>query len=770
MNKFAKERGGSLIEVIVASAVLIIIVVGTFASFTAITNYSRQAKFTQSLTAIAKEELNRVRAVSKVKPLPETLPYYTETSTYTNKNYYNLQTLPQAGEQLVTYDNIYSQKDNNADAKFPVYRRITFATVNAGSDKEYKRVTVSLRDSFQPPRFSTTTFTTNISKPVVYDTRTTVDRGYLAGKVIDRDTNAPVDGATVKITRVGYPDTTISSNGAIGYSIELPVGNYTVKADKPLVNGYWSVTVTPVTVSGGYTTTTQNFSLQPFYYGIIKVTIRHADTSAPLGGILVWLQLISAGSYTSRNTDANGEVVFTSVLINQREVTSWIAKYRIQAQSNSLYWASLAPSVDVEKDVTNSYTLTMIPKRFANLNFTVQRKDESAFKISGSRVDLQGDNIVGSSPKYTDVDGRASYQLTVNQTATQWKNGKYLVSRDGYQALSWVNINPDIDDNSTREITVELELSTLLASIDPPWANITSGAQQLFTGYVSYNGIDKTAACTKSWELTPGTTIGYLNSGGLTAGNYNAVTYMSTSDGFTRLTFRASITIGGILFTAQKSINIFVAPTEGPSIFNLILTPTAKIVPFSSSYGFVATAYFNNNPVSVAKNWRIVSPGIGSFDTFKSALYAKTTSGVNDSVIFWGDMVGSTQMEVTTTYLGTYTDTELADITVEPLNFLAAINPGSVTIPPGGTQTFTATASYGANVSASTIFEWWVGNGSFGTLSTTSGPTVTFTANSSVGEEYLNLRATYTPTDGTPTKILTPSITINIQPGGGFVQ
>lgn len=90
-----------------------------------------------------------------------------------------------------------------------------------------------------------------------------------------------------------------------------------------------------------------------------------------------------------------------------------------------------------------------------------------------------------------------------------------------------------------------------------------------------------------------------------------------------------------------------------------------------------------------------------------------------------------------------------------------SIAPASSTVAPGGTQTLTATAkdSTGATISSGVTFAWTITG--VGTLSATSGSSVTYTAGSATGSATVSVTAT----QGTVTKNGSATVTVSSTPG-----
>lgn len=779
---FFKKAGMSLIEVVLSLAVFCFIVIGTIAAYHAITGLSTQAKFTRAVTSIIKDEFARIRAISKVEPKPNLVPPY--VPPYTNKNYFNLSAEYPNSKSLITYKGNYDRRDDNISSGLQLYRTIYIQTFSSGTAKEYKQVNITLADSLTPNRFRPVTLTTNIAKPVVFDNRQTNDRGHLSGIIRDKDTNNPIAAATVTLIPPSGANLTTNSDSVaatLGKYLfsNLLVGSYQVKAEKPGADGYWVEPVVgglPVNISGGFSITEQDFLLQPFYYGDVKVTVKNDETLAPIGGVTV----ILIPAYSNQITDANGVTTFHSK-INTREAIS--STGAVQANATVNFWGSPLAGVTVNKDQTTEVELLMIPKKYAFLNFIV-KDTNTTDPLNNVTIYLRGDNISGWETRPTNAEGKINdWRVTINKDKNSWENGQFAAVKAGYKTLGWGNIDP-IEKFTTVTREVGMEKSNLSASITPNPAAMMIGGQQAFTGKVMYNA-DVSVEVTnnwnteKSWTLSPGG-IAYLGAdpSNLVAGNVNSVTITATGTGTTYLIFKATYITGGYAFFAQSKAKIDINPPEegASSGFSITLTPLDASINWGASQNFTAAAQYRASPteayqvVQVLKNWEIINPGVGSFSATNKEVNTIQTSGYTDTVTFYGkENAGNAQVKVSATYVGKSAEAT-ANITVNNLTFSLVLNPSTATVPPGGAKTFTVTAYYGTNiVTGSTTFVWSLSN-SLGTLSSTCGSSTIFIASNSVGLENLNIKATYIAVDGTGTKEMNNIVPITIEPGGGFVQ
>jgi outer membrane biosynthesis protein TonB len=79
-------------------------------------------------------------------------------------------------------------------------------------------------------------------------------QGFLSGNVADLGAT-PIEGATVfALTPSGQPVGSVASDGAGGFGLQLPWGQYQLRVER---TGYQTTTLTPIFVVGGQTTSQQ---------------------------------------------------------------------------------------------------------------------------------------------------------------------------------------------------------------------------------------------------------------------------------------------------------------------------------------------------------------------------------------------------------------------------------------------------------------------------------------------------------------------------------
>lgn len=772
-------RGISLVEVISSVVIFTFIAIGVIASFRAITNFSTRSKLTKQQISIAKDELNKIRAISKVEPKKDV------GGNYINYNYENLQNIYPITEQLVTYEDTYNLKDGNGcpttnKKHFQVYRKIISKTINSGLMNEYKEVTVTLRDSLSPERFSPLTLATNITKPVVYDKREVKDYGNLAGVVKDKDTGNPIGGVTVNAA--GADNKSDDTDGEGKYSIEnLKVGTYSVSAGKAK---YWEEKQSSVEIKGGCVTTNLDFALQPYYHGKVKVTVTNKEDVKPIEGAEVKITEKDSGKVvTIQNpkTDANGIFGPFELEIYEKGQTS--SQYKVETLANTLFWGSeTIEIVTITKDQTEPCLLQMVPKKFAWVVVSVKDTENQA--LNKSNVKLKGNNITGEWSQDTgNTSNQTTFKVTLPKNGDFW-NGTYKGSKTGYKTSLDISVpNNTLVKDTTGNYDVLLAPNTLSADINPAVANLTVGSKITCTASVKYNGDeikDVTDTATKSWKLDS-TNYGYLGAGGDTAGNTKTVTFTAIKNGTASLTLNA--TYDGLNANCSRSITVGEPPLppeysgSGP-YFYLVLSPISANLTLGKSQKFTVTPYYydgaNTTLVSVDKSWSIAPANIGSLDDKDKN---KDTANTDEVTFYANDEVGTGIVTVSAVYDGNPASASAA-ITVTSLALTVKIAPTSATVVPnsdmdkpcsGGQKTFTAKAYYGSeDVTDSKLlsFSWELLN-EHGKISPETGNSTTFTANNDAGAvETLELTGKYNALDGE--QKATAQVQIGIKVGSGW--
>jgi len=287
-------------------------------------------------------------------------------------------------------------------------------------------------------------------------------------------------------------------------------------------------------------------------------------------------------------------------------------------------------------------------------------------------------------------------------------------------------LNGTMKQSSPVDITITSPPPSTLSSVTvaPTSANIPIGVTRDFTATPACTGGSCPTGTSFSWTLT--NTLGTLNSSagdpvGFTAGNLAGVVTLfvnGTLDGKKVQSSPTNITIVPVLSSVSLSPNSATRLVGGDA--NFTATPACT---------------GGSCPAGTVFSWTITNGAMGSL-----------SSTTGDQVMFTAESTAGTLGLFVNATLNGVTKSASATITIlsssAPTLSSVAVNPRSVSVAANGTQTFTASSvcSSGA-CPAGTTYSWSLTSG-LGSLNTSSGSSVTFTAGSRAGTVALFLNAT----------------------------
>ena len=268
---------------------------------------------------------------------------------------------------------------------------------------------------------------------------------------------------------------------------------------------------------------------------------------------------------------------------------------------------------------------------------------------------------------------------------------------------------------SSTIITVTVSLNSV--ALSPLTPTIVTSGSQAFTA---------TPACSSTcpggvtylWALTSGT-LGSLSGSG------TSVTFTAGSKGGT-VGIYVNATLGS--FTKETSTIITVV-----AISSVAISPITPTVAPSGTQPFTATpACSSACPSSgITYVWALTSSALG------------TLTGSGTSVTFNAGITGGTVGIYVNATLGGITKVSSTVITVTASVLTAVtVSPATATVASGGGQAFTTTTTCSSTCPSGTTFAWALTKGSMGTLSGSTGSSVTFTAGSTAGKVGLFVNAT----------------------------
>jgi hypothetical protein len=269
-------------------------------------------------------------------------------------------------------------------------------------------------------------------------------------------------------------------------------------------------------------------------------------------------------------------------------------------------------------------------------------------------------------------------------------------------------------------------------TVSPAAPSVPSGTNQVFTASPKCSSTCPTTGITYSWTLTS-TKLGTISPTSGISTTFTAGTTAVTGGIF------VNATLNGTAVKSSAEVTVTVAPTN--SLTSVSMTPaTASLAP-AGTESFTATPTCSTTcpTPDIVYAWSLTKGAMGAI------------AGSGASVTFTaGSTAGTVGIFVNATLNGT-TKGSSAEITItaSPTISLAQVtlSPMSINLSSGVSQPFTAipacTSSEGGSATCpSGISYVWTMNGNDGTLSSTSGPSTTFTAGSSGGAVSLTVTAT----------------------------
>jgi hypothetical protein len=296
-----------------------------------------------------------------------------------------------------------------------------------------------------------------------------------------------------------------------------------------------------------------------------------------------------------------------------------------------------------------------------------------------------------------------------------------VVPSGGLLTVPW---SPAAGEVDFYQITTVTDSALASVTVSPSTAKVASGGTQPFTATPKC-----TAPCssgtTYSWALTNGAM------GGLSASTGASVTFTAGSTAGTVGLF-VNATLNGV--TKQSSPNIINITVPIPTIVSVTVSPTSAALISGGTQPFTATPKCTAVcPAGTTFAWTLTNGGMGS-------LSANTGASVTVTA---GSTAGAVGLFVNATLNGLTVQSSASIITISlPTLVSVAISPTGTTLASGGTQPFTATPTCTAVCPAGTTYSWALTNSLMGSLSASSGASVTFTAGSTAGTVGLFVNAT----------------------------
>jgi YVTN family beta-propeller protein len=303
---------------------------------------------------------------------------------------------------------------------------------------------------------------------------------------------------------------------------------------------------------------------------------------------------------------------------------------------------------------------------------------------------------------------------------------------------------------TSAPITVKIIPGLNSVSVKPSASIVFPGGTQNFTATPVCTGGPCPSGATYSW---------FLN---------NSMGNLSTSVGATTL-FTAGMTEGYLLLTVTATLNgnivtQFVNITIIPALTKVFVNPTYSILPTGVTETFTATIVCIGGacPSVVAYRW-ILNNSLGT-------LSASTGPQVNFTA---GSSVGDVNLVANVTLSGLQRQSSPVPITIIPGLSSVVVNPDPAIVPLNWSRPFTANISCtGGPCPAGATYLWMLSAG-LGTLNTTAGTRVDFTAGSRLANISLSVNVTLDSVKVTtivPISIVPALTAVTVQPSPAYIS
>ena len=253
-------------------------------------------------------------------------------------------------------------------------------------------------------------------------------------------------------------------------------------------------------------------------------------------------------------------------------------------------------------------------------------------------------------------------------------------------------------------------------SVSPTLSSLTTGALRSFTATPTCSPTCPSTGMTYTWSLNS-------NDGNISTTSGISTTFTAgNSGGVANLT--VSATLNGASMSASALITII-------AINSVIVSP--RLAPLVSG----GTQIFTANPTcsSTCPSWITYTWSLSNNDGNIS-----TTSGISTTFTA-GNSGGVLNLTLTATMNGT-SRSAYATINVTAISSVT-VSPATQSVASGDTQTFTTTPTCNSLVCPSgTTYSWALSNNAMGTLNSTTGSKVVFTAGNTAGTVTLFVNAT----------------------------
>jgi hypothetical protein len=273
-------------------------------------------------------------------------------------------------------------------------------------------------------------------------------------------------------------------------------------------------------------------------------------------------------------------------------------------------------------------------------------------------------------------------------------------------------------------IAIAAAITLSSVSVTPPSASLDTGGTQDFVAAPTCVGGACPSGTTYSWGLT--SSLGSLNT---SSGSMVTFTAGPTA-GMIALFVNASL--GGVI---KQSSAVLVTITTVNTLSSVSVSPSPATLNSSGTQVFTPASKCTSGqcPSGITYRWSLTN-SLGTLNLTTGSIVMVTAGSVS----------GTDTLFVNATLLGVTVRSAPVTITIlSPTLRSVSVSPLSISLPSGNKQVFTATpACSGGPCPSGTTYVWSLSNTVTGTLSSTSGSQVTFTAGTSAGTVNLFVVAT----------------------------
>lgn len=271
-------------------------------------------------------------------------------------------------------------------------------------------------------------------------------------------------------------------------------------------------------------------------------------------------------------------------------------------------------------------------------------------------------------------------------------------------------------------------------AVSPQTASVQSGQTQQFTATAKYSdGSTADVSSTAAWTVNSGSIASVSNTGLVTAKAEGSVTVSASFNGMT----------GSAALTVQSTTK---------TVNSVSVTPGSATIAVGATQQFTATATYSDGTTSAVTSGVTWSSSASSVATISASGLATAAS--------------AGQATVTATYQGKSGSAKVTATIATVMSI--AVTPTSASVPVGGTQQFTATATYsdGTTSDVTSTSAWSSSNTSVATINATGLATAVANGQATLTATYQGKSGSATLTTVAVTALAVTPTSVNLAVGG----